>query len=216
MLAPFLFDARGCQNQDITCNFRALTVFTHSFMVNRPSYDPTRDFDGGAGHCAGLVYFGCLIRTAPVLALSKRLAQFEKSSGECRLRAKTMTEKKMIALVSRYFQGADQQNFDDIAATLSEDCVFTVETHGVKLQGHAEIAAMFSWLWENHTAVEHKDFSYVVSPNCDRIATQFTVVNTELDGSLTTKSNCNFFRIQDGKFTHVAVYMAGPNTLDAA
>ena len=127
-----------------------------------------------------------------------------------------MTEAEMIALVRRYFRGADQRNFDEIAATLSEDCVFTVETHGVKLQGRAEIAAMFSRLWANHSAVEHKDFSFVASPSGDRIATQFTVVNTELDGRLTIKSNCNFFRVQDGKFTHVAVYMAGPNTLDAA
>ena len=127
-----------------------------------------------------------------------------------------MTEAEMIALVERYFQGADQQNFDEIAATLSEDCLFTVETHGVELRGQAQIAAMFSRLWANHAAVEHKDFSYVAAPNGDRIAAQFTVVNTELDGSLTIKSNCNFFRVHDGKFTHVAVYMAGPNTLDAA
>lgn len=127
-----------------------------------------------------------------------------------------MTEENMIALVDRYFQGVDQQSFDEIAATLSEDCVFTVETHNVRLQGHAEIATMFVRLWANHCAVEHKDFSYVSAPYSDRITTQFTVANTELDGSQTYKSNCNFFRIHDGKFTHVAVYMAGPNTLDTA
>jgi len=127
-----------------------------------------------------------------------------------------MTEESMIALVDRYFQGVDQQRFGEIAATLSEDCVFTVETHGVKLEGHAEIEIMFERLWAHHAAVEHKDFSYVAAPDSGRIAVQFTVANTELDGSRTYKSNCDFFRVKDGKFTHVAVYMAGPNTLDQA
>jgi hypothetical protein len=125
-----------------------------------------------------------------------------------------MTEEKMIALVNRYFSGVDQQSFDEIAATLSDNCIFSVETHGVRLQGYNEIATMFAGLWANHRAVEHKDFSYIVAPDIGRIATQFTVVNTELDGSYIYKSNCNFFSIVDNKFTHVAVYMAGPNTLN--
>ena len=127
-----------------------------------------------------------------------------------------MTEEKMIALVSKYFRGWGQQNFNIVAATLSEDCVFTVETHGVKLHGLEQIASMFSRLWANHKAIEYKDFSFVASPDGNRIAAQFTVASTELDGSLTTRSNCNFFRIQDDKFTHIAVYMAGTNTLDIA
>ena len=126
-----------------------------------------------------------------------------------------MTEEKMITLVNRYFNGVDQQSFDEIAATLSDNCIFSVETHGVKLQGKKEIATMFARLWANHRAVEHKDFSYIVAPEGGRIATQFTVVNTEMDGSFTYKSNCNFFDIVDNKFTHVAVYMAGQNTLNA-
>jgi limonene-1,2-epoxide hydrolase len=125
-----------------------------------------------------------------------------------------MTEEKMIELVRRYFNGVDQQSFDEIAATLNENCIFTVETHGVKLHGYDEVSTMFTRLWANHRSVEHKDFTYVADSNRERIATQFTVVNTELDGDLTYKSNCNFFSIVDGKFSHVAVYMTGQNTLD--
>ena len=127
-----------------------------------------------------------------------------------------MSEEEMIALVTKQVRGIAQKNFSIIAATLSQHCIFTVETHGVRLRGLDQIALMFSRLWANHKAVEHKDFSYLASPDSKRIATRFTVANTELDGSATTKSNCNFFRIRDGKFTHVAVYMAGPNTLDIA
>ena len=125
-----------------------------------------------------------------------------------------MTKENMIALVRRYFNGVDQQSFDEIAATLNDNCIFTVETHGVRLQGKNEIATMFARLWANHKAVEHKDFSYIAALDDGRIAAQFAVVNTELDGSFVYKSNCNFFTILDNKFTQVAVYMAGPNTLD--
>ena len=121
----------------------------------------------------------------------------------------------MIALVERYFTGVDQENFDEIAATLDENCVFTVETHGVSLTGLDDISAMFSRLWASHAAVLHKDFTYTAAPDDNRIAAQFTVVNTEKNGELIFKSNCNFFRLEGGKFTHVAVYMAGPNTLNA-
>ena len=126
-----------------------------------------------------------------------------------------MTKEQMVALVDRYFSGADQENFDEISATLSDECVFTVETHGVKLTTRSDISNMFTKLWASHTAVLHKDFTYVADPDSNRIAAQFTVINTELDGTLTTKSNCNFFLIEGGKFTHIAVYMSGPNTLNS-
>jgi hypothetical protein len=125
-----------------------------------------------------------------------------------------MTKEEMVALVDRYFSGVDQENFDEISATLSDFCVFTVETHGVKLTTRSEISTMFTKLWASHAAVLHKDFTYITDLESDRIATQFTVVNTELDGSLTTKSNCNFFLIKGGKFIAIAVYMSGPNTLN--
>lgn len=125
-----------------------------------------------------------------------------------------MNEANMIALVTRYFTGVDEENFDEIAATLTPDCVFTVETHGVRLVGLEAISAMFTRLWAAHAAVLHKDFTYTAAPEHGRIAAQFTVVNTETDGSLTYKSNCNFFVVDNGKFSRVAVYMAGPNTLN--
>lgn len=92
-----------------------------------------------------------------------------------------MNEENMIALVERYFTGVDQENFDFIAATLDDNCVFSVETHGVKLTGLDAILAMFTRLWASHAAVLHKDFTYTAAPQSNRIAAQFTVVNTEQD-----------------------------------
>lgn len=120
----------------------------------------------------------------------------------------------MIELVGRYFDGVDGEDFAAISGTLTDDCVFTIETHGVRLQGLAEIEGMFRRLWANHAAVRHEGFVFVPAPDHGRIAVRFAVINTHHDGSLTHKSNCNFFEIRDGRFTHVAIYMAGENTLD--
>lgn len=127
-----------------------------------------------------------------------------------------MKEKEMIDLVKRYFNGVDNEDIAAVSATLTDDCVFTVETHGVRLQGSEEIKGMFMRLWDSHASVRHQEFVYVPDPKDDRIAVRFAVVNTHHDGSQTHKSNCNFFEIRDGCFVRVAVYMAGENTLNTA
>jgi ketosteroid isomerase-like protein len=126
-----------------------------------------------------------------------------------------MTSQQMIDLVNRYFSAVDGEDIATIKATLRPDCIFTVETHGVRLQGYEQVESMFARLWANHAAVRHLDFVYVPSPETGRIAARFQVVNTHHDGQLSHKSNCNFFEIQDGAFSRVAVYMTGDNTLDA-
>ena len=125
-----------------------------------------------------------------------------------------MRADEQIALVEAYFTAVDNENLPDVLGTLNKQCVFTVETHGVRLEGHEEIAGMFRRLWGNHRAVRHFDFVHVPDPAGDRIAAKFKVENTEQDGRLTHKSNCNFFDIKDCNFSAVAVYMSGPNTLE--
>lgn len=126
-----------------------------------------------------------------------------------------MTRQNMIDLVERYFFGVDHNDFGAIAETMAEDCLFTVETHNVNLRGKTAIEAMFDRLWAAHARVRHQDFSYVADADTGRIAARFTVINTHHDSSRTFKSNCNFFEIQDGKFSRISVYMAGENTLNA-
>lgn len=127
-----------------------------------------------------------------------------------------MTSEDQIALVERYFNAVDHEDLGVLLATLSPDCVFTVETHGVRLVGHDAISGMFRRLWDSHKAVRHHAFTHVPDPAGGRIASRFRVENTEHDGSLTRKSNCNFFELAGEQFSAVAVYMAGPNTLEAS
>jgi len=126
-----------------------------------------------------------------------------------------MTRQELITLVGRYFAGVDGEDFAAIKSTLTDDCVFTVETHGVELIGIEQISGMFDRLWSRHAAVRHEAFIYVPSPDDDRIAVRFAVVNTHHDGAMTHKSNCNFFEVRGDQFSRVAVYMAGENTLEA-
>ena len=119
----------------------------------------------------------------------------------------------MIELVGRYFAAVDGEDFAAIASTLTEDCVFTVETHAIRLEGLDRIREMFTRLWADHAAVRHYDFVHVAAPGAGRIATRFSVVNTHHNGTEIHKSNCNFFEIREGQFNRVAVYMAGENTL---
>jgi hypothetical protein len=125
-----------------------------------------------------------------------------------------MTRQQMIDLVNKYFTGVDGEDISSIKETLTPDCIFSVETHGVELQGHGKIENMFKRLWENHDAVKHHKFIYVPCPDEDRIAVRFHVDNTLLDGQMVHKSNCNFFDVRGDKFERVAVYMTGHNTLE--
>ena len=126
-----------------------------------------------------------------------------------------MTNDELIELVERYFAAVDGERFDLLQQLLTADCVFSVKTHNIELIGIAAIEGMFRRLWANHAAVTHDDFSHVVAADDGRIASQFKVIHTELDGSRTCKSNCNFFVTKDRRFSSIAVYMAGENTLHA-
>ena len=117
-------------------------------------------------------------------------------------------------LVIQYFKGVDEEDIDAILKTLTEDCVFSIETHRIKLVGHEEITSMFKRLWKNHKSVEHKEFNFVKDHMSNQVAVRFQVKNVLLNGQFIFKSNCNFFTLRDGLFSEVRVYMAGENTLN--
>ena len=123
---------------------------------------------------------------------------------------KTSSEK----LVLKYFKGVDEENISSVLDTLTKDCVFSIETHGIKLDGHDEITSMFKRLWKNHASVEHKDFYFVKNAMKNQVAVRFQVINILHNDQIISKSNCNFFTLKDGIFSEVRVYMAGENTLN--
>ena len=125
-----------------------------------------------------------------------------------------MKEINAEKLVLKYFKGVDEENISSVLDTLTEDCVFSIETHGIKLVGHDEITSMFKRLWKNHASVEHKDFYFVKDAMKNQVAVRFQVINILHNDQIISKSNCNFFTLKDGIFSEVRVYMAGENTLN--
>ena len=113
-----------------------------------------------------------------------------------------------------YFRGVDTQDIQLILSTLTNNCYFAVETHGVSMHGTKAISQMFERLWANHQWVKHDQFAWVVCKSETAIAVRFQVTNKLLSGQLVKKSNCNFFNCEHGLFSQIRVYMQGENTLN--
>ena len=121
---------------------------------------------------------------------------------------------ELIALAERYFAAVDRM---DVAATLAcfaPDARFTIATYNTLYQGRdTEIAGMFERLNQRYAKVWHGDFDHVTDVPAQRIASRFRVENITHEGQKLVKNNCNFFRLQDGLFAEVFVYMSGDNSL---
>jgi len=132
-----------------------------------------------------------------------------------------LSREELISLVvDDYFgktdgETSDPSRLDAVLETMQPDVTFTIPTHDVHHEGRdTGVRMMFERLYKEHAVVWHGDFHHVVDVDAQWIASQFTVRNTEFDGSVTEKHNCNFFEVVDGKFSRVWVYMQGANTLN--
>lgn len=119
----------------------------------------------------------------------------------------------LVKLAETYFAAVDRM---DIAATLqcfAPDARFTIATFNTIYAGRdTEMRAMFERLFARYAKVWHGDFDHVVG-GPDRIASRFQVRNTGFDGQLSSKNNCNFFRMRGEVFDEVFVYMSDENSL---
>ena len=120
---------------------------------------------------------------------------------------------ELIALAERYFAAVDRM---DVAATLAcfaPDARFSIATYSNVYRGRdTEIAGMFERLNERYAKVWHGDFDHVTDVPAQRIASRFRVENITHEGQKLVKNNCNFFRVYDGLFAEVFVYMSGDNS----
>ncbi|MGY6411088.1 MAG: nuclear transport factor 2 family protein [Alkalilacustris sp.] len=122
---------------------------------------------------------------------------------------------RMAQMVETYFRGVDTRDLDLILSVLSEDCRFTVESHGDSVSGHAGIRAMFEHIWTSPGTVLHHDFVHTADVDAGRIASQFQVTYHLAEGQVVRKSNCNVCTLRGDRFARVQVYMAGANRLKA-
>ena len=121
---------------------------------------------------------------------------------------------ELIALAERYFAAVDRMDKAATLACFASDARFSIATYSnVYLGRDTEIAGMFERLNGRYAKVWHGDFDHVTDVPKQRIASRFRVENITHEGQKLVKNNCNFFRVQDGFFTEVFVYMSGDNSL---
>lgn len=113
----------------------------------------------------------------------------------------------------RYFAAVDRK---DMAATLAcfhDEALFTVQTSFTRHAGKPAIQRMFEDFFGGYAGIVHRDFVCTADAAHGRIAASFEAVLTGHDGAVTRLLNTNFWRVREGRFQEVYVYMSGANVL---
>ena len=125
-----------------------------------------------------------------------------------------LTETEAVTLVEAYFAALEAFDAQALAATLTEDCVLTIETHGARTEGRAAIVDLFATRWAGDgPRARHHTFTHTPAPAHGRVASQFTVTYTGGGNVVDAKSNANVFTLREGRIAAIQVYMAGANTI---
>lgn len=128
--------------------------------------------------------------------------------------APTLSREQLIELATQtYFGNVDAKAMEATLDCFHEEALFCVQTSFTRHSGKPAIRRMFEDFFAAFDTIVHKDFTYTVDTANGRIAASFEAVLTAPDGSVTRLNNTNFWRIRDGKFQEVYVYMSGANVL---
>ncbi|MFC5996528.1 nuclear transport factor 2 family protein [Pseudonocardia hispaniensis] len=123
----------------------------------------------------------------------------------------------LIDMVERYFDAVDKYDLDGVLSCFNEEAVVTIQTaHSVHSGRDDDVRQMYIELFDNYKRnMRHIHFRHVVDPDNNRIASQFEVELTDNDGNQITLTNCNFFYLENGRFSRVYIYMSdGMNVLN--
>lgn len=119
----------------------------------------------------------------------------------------------LAGLVEDYFAAVDRMDLEATLAFFHVDSSVTIATFDTCFRGRdTGIRGMYERLFARYARVWHGDFDHVAQPP-ERIASQFTVRNHSHQGSISTKHNCNFFTLREGRIQTMVVYMSGDNSL---
>ena len=121
---------------------------------------------------------------------------------------------ELIELATRtYFGNVDAKNMDAALDCFHDGALFCVQTAFTRHSGKDEIRRMFEDFFGAYETIVHRDFTCTVDDANGRIAASFVAELTDADGGVTILNNTNFWRVRDGKFQEVYVYMSGANVL---
>lgn len=125
-----------------------------------------------------------------------------------------MTRAELIEFATqKYFASVDRKDLDAALACFHDEALFCVQTAFTRHSGKAEIKRMFEDFFGAWQTIVHKDFTCTVDEANGRIAASFEAVLTGHDGAVTRLFNTNFWRLREGRFQEVYVYMSGENPL---
>ena len=125
-----------------------------------------------------------------------------------------LTRAELIDLATqKYFASVDRKDLEATLACFHDEALFCVQTAFTRHSGKAELKRMFEDFFATWQTIVHNDFVCTVDEAHGRITASFEAVLTAPDGSVTRLNNTNFWRIRDGKFQEVYVYMSGENPL---
>lgn len=126
----------------------------------------------------------------------------------------TLSREQLIELATRtYFGNVDAKNMDATLACFNDEALFAIQTSFTRHAGKAAIRRMFEDFFAGYARIVHKDFIVTVDEAHGRIAACFEAVLDGHDGSVTRLRNTNVWRVRDGRFQEVHVYMSGANVL---
>lgn len=125
-----------------------------------------------------------------------------------------LSRDQLIALATeQYFAAVDRKDMAGALACFHDEALFTVQTSFTQHAGKPAIARMFEDFFGAWAEIVHRDFVCTVDEAHGRIAASFEAVLTGHDGSVTRLTNTNFWRVREGRFQEVHVYMSGANVL---
>ena len=125
-----------------------------------------------------------------------------------------LSRAELVELATRtYFGNVDAKNMEAALDCFHDGALFCVQTDFTRHSGKEEIRRMFDDFFAAYETIIHRDFTCTVDEANGRIAASFTAELTDADGGITLLNNTNFWRVRDGKFQEVYVYMSGANVL---
>lgn len=126
----------------------------------------------------------------------------------------TLSRDELVQLATQaYFASVDAKRLDDTLDCFNDEALLCVQTSFTRHAGKAEIGRMFKDFFDTYATIVHRDFCCTVDEANGRISASFEAVLTDYDGRVTSLRNTNFWRIRDGRFQEVYVYMSGANVL---
>lgn len=125
-----------------------------------------------------------------------------------------MSRDELIEFATKtYFGNVDAKNLDAVLDCFHDEALLCTQTSFTRHVGKAEIKRMFEDFLGAYETIVHRDFTCTVDELNGRITASFIAELTDADGQITTLHNTNFWRMRDGKFQEVYVYMSGANVL---